>query len=152
MRVLALIFRKLLFPKQVATETPRKSCFRTSFGNRRINWFQTTLKVGRHHYYPFSPWIPGKLSLKKTALLWSKILRLFANTFTADGKNSCRNVQNFLQQFQTLVSQKRKTLSGIFIAFLKCASNLQHFEKKDEFPSLIISEIIVSDRGCYWNV
>ena len=80
------------------------------------------------------------------------MLRLFANTLTTDEKYSCRNVQNFLQEFQTLVSQKRKTLSGIFIAFLKCASNLQHFEKKDEFPSLIISEIIVSDRGCYWNV
>ena len=28
----------------------------------------------------------------------------------------------------------------------------QHFEKKDESASLSISEIIVSDRGCYWNV
>ena len=26
----------------------------------------------------------------------------------------------------------------------------QHFEKKDEYSSLIISEIIAS--GCYWNV
>ena len=40
----------------------------------------------------------------------------------------------------------------IFFIFLKCASNLQHFEEKDECPSLIISEIIVSERGSYWNV
>ena len=40
----------------------------------------------------------------------------------------------------------------IFFAFLKCAWKLEHFEKKDECPSLIISEIIVSERGCYWNV
>ena len=113
----ALLYPKLLFPKEVATETPRKSCFRTSFGNRRINWYQTQLKVTRHHYYPFSSWIPGKLSWKKTALLWSKILRLFANTFTADGKYSCRNMQNFWQQFQTLLSQKQKTLSGFFLHF-----------------------------------
>ena len=28
----------------------------------------------------------------------------------------------------------------------------QRFEKKDGSSSVIISEIIVSDRGCYWNV
>ena len=117
MSFLALLYPKLLFPKEVATETPRKSCFRTSFGNRRINWYQTQLKVARHHYYPFSSWNPGKLSWKNTALLWSKILRLFANTFTADGKYSCRNMQNFWQQFQTLLSQKQKTLSGFFLHF-----------------------------------
>ena len=61
-------------------------------------------------------------------------------------------MQNLLKQFQTLLSEKRKTFSGFFIEFLKCAWNLEHFEKKDECPSLIISEIIVSERGFYWNV
>ena len=60
---------------------------------------------------------------------------------TADDKYSCRNMQNFLQQLQTLLSEKRKTFSGFFIAFLKCEWNLEHFEKKDECPSLIISEL-----------
>ena len=117
MSVLAYIFRKLLFPKEVATETSRKSCFRTPFGNQRVNGFQTPMKIARHHYYPFFPWIPGKVSWKKTALLWSKILRLFANTFTADDKYSCDNMQNFRQQLQTLLSQKRKILSGFFFHF-----------------------------------
>ena len=63
---------------------------------------------------------------------------------TADDKYSFRNMQNFLQQLQTLLSEKRKTLSGFFIAFLKCAWSLEHFEKKDDCPSLNISEIIVS--------
>ena len=121
MSVLAYIFRKLLFPKEVFTETSRKSCFRTPFDNQRINWFQIPLKVARHHYYPFFPWIPGKLSLKKTSLLWSKILTLFAYTLTADEKYSCRNIQSFLKQLQTLLSQKRKTFPWFFIAFLKCA-------------------------------
>ena len=49
------------------------------------------------------------------------MLRLFANTLTADDKYSCRNMENFLQQLQTLLSQKRKTFSGLFIAFLKYA-------------------------------
>ena len=61
-------------------------------------------------------------------------------------------MQNFLQQLQTLLSEKRKTFSGFFIEILKCPWNLQHFEKKDELSSLNISEIIVSERGCYWNV
>ena len=147
-----LLYQILLFRKEVATETSRRSCFRTPFGNQRVNVFQTPLKVARRHYYPFIPWIPGKVSSKKTTLLWSKILRLSANTLTADDKYSCRNKQNFLQQLQMLLSEKRKTFSRFFIAFLKCAWNLQHLWKKHGCPSLIISEIIVSEWGCYWNV
>ena len=142
--VLAWFFPKLFFRKEVATETSRRSCFRTPFGNQRVNGFQTPLKVARHHYYPFFPWISGKLSRKKTALLWSKILRLFPNTLTADDKYSCRNIHNFLQQFQTLLSEKRETFSGFFIEFQKCAWNLQHFEKHVQCPSLNISEITLS--------
>ena len=77
---------------------------------------------------------------------------MFANTLTADDKYSFRNRQKFLQQLQTLLSEKRKAFSGFFNEILKCAWNLEHFEKKDESPSLLISEIIVSERRCYWNV
>ena len=55
-------------------------------------------------------------------------------------------MQNFPQQLQTPISQKQKIFSGLFIEYLECASNLQHFEKKDEHPSLVISEIIYSER------
>ena len=61
-------------------------------------------------------------------------------------------MQNFPQQFQTLLSQKQKTFSGFFIAFLKCAWNLEHFQKKDEYSSLIFSEIIDAERSSYLNV
>ena len=152
MRVLEKLFPKLLFRKEIATEASRRSCFRTPFGNQRVKGFQTGLKVARHYYYPFSPWIPGKLIWKKSDLFWYYFLTLFANTFTADDKYSFRNIQNFQQQLQALLSEKRKTFSWFFIAFLKYAWNLEHFEKNDECPSLIISEIIVSERGCYWNV
>ena len=77
---------------------------------------------------------------------------MFANTLTANDKYSCRNMQNFLQQFQMHLSEKRKKFSGFFFEIPKSVWNSQHFEKKDESPSLIISEIIVSERGCYWNV
>ena len=53
---------------------------------------------------------------------------------------------------RTPLSQKQKTFSGFFIAFPKCAWNLEHFHKKDEYPSLIISEIIDAERRGYLNV
>ena len=92
------------------------------------------------------------MSWKKSALVWSDILRLFVNTLTADNKYSCCNVHNFAQQVQTPLSQTQKTLCGFVIAFLICAWNLEHFEKKDEYPSLIISEIMDREKGGYLNV
>ena len=59
---------------------------------------------------------------------------------------------NFTQQFEPPLSQKEKTFSGFFLAFLKCALNLEHFEKKDQYPSLVISRINYSERGGYLNV
>ena len=35
------------------------------------------------------------------------------------------------------------------MAFLKCARNLEHFEKKYEYPTLTISEIMDFERGGY---
>ena len=81
------------------------------------------------------------------------MLRLFVNTITGDDKYSRSNMQNLPQQFQTPLSQKEKIFSGFFIAFLKCASNFEHFqEKKDESPIVNISEIIDSERRGYLNV
>ena len=47
------------------------------------------------------------------------------------------------------LSQKGKTFFGFFIAFLKCAWNLEHSEKKGEYPGLIITDIIESERDVY---
>ena len=80
------------------------------------------------------------------------MLTLFFDTLTTDDKYSRRNMVNFTQQLEALLSQKQKTFSGFFLAFLKCALNLEHFEKKDEYPSLVISKVIDSERGGYLNV
>ena len=61
-------------------------------------------------------------------------------------------MQNFLEQFQTPLSQKQKTFSGFFITFLKGEWNLEYFQKKDEYPSEIISDIIDAERRAYLNV
>ena len=71
---------------------------------------------------------------------------------TTDDKYSRRNMLNVTQQFEALLSQKQKTFSGFFLPFLKCALILEHFEKKDEYPCLVISRIIDSERGGYLNV
>ena len=92
------------------------------------------------------------LSWQKSALVWSEILSLFVNTLTADNKYSLCNVDDFAQQVQTRLYKKQKTFWAFFIPFLKCAQNLEYFEKKDENPSLIISEIMDCERGGYLNV
>ena len=61
-------------------------------------------------------------------------------------------MQNLQQQLQTALSQKQKIVSGFSIPFLECTWNLEHFQKKDEYPSLIISEIIDAKRRGYLNV
>ena len=84
--------------------------------------------------------------------MWCEILRPFVNALTADDKYSGSNMKNLPQQFQTALSHKQKTFSGFFIPFLKCAWNFEHFQKKYEYPSLIIPEIIDAERRGYLNV
>ena len=59
---------------------------------------------------------------------------------------------NFTKQLEAPLPQKQITFSLLFLAFLKYALNLEHLEKKDEYPSLVISRIIDSERGGSLNV
>ena len=87
-----------------------------------------------------------------SALVTSEIFRLFVNTLTPDDKYSRRYMQIFWQQFQTLLSQEKNTFCQFLITFLKCPWNLEKSEKKEEYPSLIITEIIASERFVYLSV
>ena len=138
--------------KDSATYTSKTSCLRTPFANERVNGFQTLLKWARYHYYLLFSSTRGKLSCKKSSLVWCEILRLFVNAWTADDNYSGSNMQSLPQEFSTPLSQKRKTFSGFFIAFVKCAWNLEHFQKKDEYPRVIISELIDAKISGYLNV
>ena len=86
------------------------------------------------------------------ALVTSEIFRLFVNTLTPDVKYSRRIILIFWQQLQMPLSQEENTFRWFFIAFLKCAWNLEHSEKKEQNPSLIITEVIVSGRDVYLSV
>ena len=87
-----------------------------------------------------------------SALVTCEIFRLFLNTLTPDDKYSRRIMQIFWEQLQTLLPQKREAFCQFLIALLKCAWNLEHSKKKEEYPSLIISEIIASERDVYLSV
>ena len=134
------------------SKASKMSCFRTPFGNQRVNEFETLLKLARNHYFPLFPRNRDKLSWKNSALVTCEILRLFVNTLTPDVKYSHRNMQIFWQQVPTPLSQEEITFCPFLIAFLKCAWNLEHSEKREEYPSLIITEIIASDRDAYLGV
>ena len=71
---------------------------------------------------------------------------------TTDDIYSGWNMQNFTQQLEAPLSQKQKTFSRLFLAFLKCALKLEHLEKKHECSSLVISKVIDSERDGYLNV
>ena len=87
-----------------------------------------------------------------SVLVTSKIFRLFVNTLTPDDKYSHRYMQIFWQQLQTYFSQKEIVFFRSFISFLKFGWNLQNSEKKEQYPSLIIYEIIASERDIYLSV
>ena len=71
---------------------------------------------------------------------------------TTDDKYSRRNMLNFTQKLEAPLPQKQKAFSRFFLAFLKFALNLEHFEKKDEYSRLVFSKVFDSERGGYLNV
>ena len=87
-----------------------------------------------------------------SALVTCEMFRLFVNMLTPDDMYSRRYMHIFWQQLQTSLSQKGKAFCEFFIAFLKCAWNLEHSEKKEEHPSVFITEIIASKRDVYLSV
>ena len=74
-------------------------------------------------------------------LVLCKILGLFVNTLSEDDKYCLLYRDNLTQPIQIPLSQKRKTFSEFFSAFLKSILNIEHFQKKmtviaNVFPKL----------------
>ena len=82
-------------------------------------------------------------------LVLCKILGLFVNTLSEDDKYCLLYNDNLLQPIQILLSQKQKTFSQFFCAFLKSTLNFEHIQKKinliaDVFPKLPSTNIVIS--------
>ena len=69
---------------------------------------------------------------KKPLLVIEKFLRLFVNTFPADEKHYLLNRDNLTQPIQIQLSQKQKTFSQFFFAFLESMLNFKHLPKEDD--------------------
>ena len=80
-------------------------------------------------------------------LVLCKFLGLLVKTLTDDEKYSLLYRQNLTQPIQILLSQKQKTFSHFFSAFLRSTLNFEHFQKKDDPYSRIISQMTVSEKG-----
>ena len=61
----------------------------------------------------------------------------------------CRFSDNNFKRFYL---KNKNPICQFLIAFLKCAWSLEHSEKKEEYPSLIITEILASERDVYLSV
>ena len=69
---------------------------------------------------------------KKSLLVIHKIHRHFVNILTADDKHYLINRDILAQRIQMQLSQKQKTFSELFFAFLKSKFNFKQFPKKDD--------------------
>ena len=130
----------------------KKFCFRIPFSRKRFNGYDKLLKSPRQDFYLIVSSFWDKLIWKTSVLVRSEILGLFANTLTADDKNSPHIWENIPQPIQMPLSQKPKTFWHSFITFWKCTSNFEHFEQKDEPHSLIVSRIIDYEILSYLNL
>ena len=61
---------------------------------------------------------------------------------------TCRIYRNIFKRYYLRI----KRLFLIFYCIFEMCKNLEHFQKKDEYPSLIISELIDAKRRGYLNV
>ena len=80
-------------------------------------------------------------------LVLCKILRLFVNKLTPDGKYSLLIRDKLTKPLQILLSEKQKTFSEFFSIFLKSTLNFEQFQTKDDTQSRGISEVTDSVKG-----
>ena len=80
-------------------------------------------------------------------LVLCKILRLFVNTLTPDGKYSLLIRDKLTKPLQILLSEKEKTFSEFFSIFLKSTLNFEQFQTKNDTHSRGISEVTDSVKG-----
>ena len=108
----------------------KKSRFSGPFEKQYGRPSQALLKSASQHIYLIH-WVLGsQLSWKNFLLLTWKILRLVVNTLAVDKKYLVLNRDNLTIPIQMQLSEKQKTFSQFFSAFLKSSLNFKHFEKK----------------------
>ena len=124
----------------------KKSCFRRLFEKQRGKRAQALFKSASQHLDHIYRSLPRKLSRKNSLLLTCKILGLLVNTMAADKTYIVLDRVNLTIPIQMELSQKKKTFSAFFTAFLKSILNFEHFELKRDNHSFCISGITESEK------
>ena len=124
----------------------KKSRFRGSFNKQHGKRAQALLKRASHHRYQIHESLRSRLSWKKSLLLTCKILGHFLKILAADHKYLVLNRDNLTISIQMQLSQKQKTFSQFFAAFLKSTLNFKHFESKDDPHRFCIFEVTDSEN------
>ena len=139
--LIAHIFPKLRIPKNIVRSISKKFRFKGSFGKQHGKLSQTLLKFEQQHIYHIYWSLWRQLTCKRSLLVIRKILNLFPNTLSANGKYFPLNGENLTQPIQMQLSQKPKTFPQFVPAFLKTSLNFEHFQRKNDSHSWAISEI-----------
>ena len=124
----------------------KKPHLREPFDKQHGKHVQELLKSTSQHLYHIHSSRPGQLSWKKSLLLTCQILGLLVNTLATDEKYPVLNRDNLTIPIQMQLSQKQKTFSEFFAAFLKSRLNFKYFLKKDDPPRFCIFEITDSEN------
>ena len=78
--------------------------------------------------------------------LTGQMVGLLLNTLPADEEYPVLNRDNLTIPIHMQLSQKQKTFSQFFSAFLKSRSNFEHFDKKDDLHRFCNFEITDSEN------
>ena len=105
--------------KSVIRKMSKKSCFREPFDKQHGKRAQALLKSASQHLYHIHWSLPNQFRWKTSLLLTCQILGLLVNTLAADEKYPVLNRDNLTIPIQIQLSQKQKTFSHCFAAFLK---------------------------------
>ena len=108
----------------------KKSPLRENFQKQHGKRAQALLKPDPHQLYHIHWSLLSQLSWKESLLLTCQILGLFVNTLAADEKYPVLNRDNLTIPIQMQFSQKQKTFSELFAAFLEAIWNFERFEKQ----------------------
>ena len=127
---------------------PSHSTLREATWWRPANTFHDFSPRNLYHTY----WSPiNILSLKKSLLVISKMLWLFANTFTADDKYFPLSRDNFTQPIQIQLSQRWKTFSELSSRLLKFGLNLNIFKKKLTLIANVLLKLQNRKKAYRWG-
>ena len=124
----------------------RKFCSTGPFDKQHGKCCQALLKSIPQHFCHIQWSFPAQLSWKKSLLLTCKILVLLVNPLDADEKYPLVNRENLTIQVRMELSEKEKTFSQFFAAFLKSRLNSNYFETKIDPHSFCISEFTDSEN------